>query len=65
MSPEFVKDLWLPNIYIYNMKSYSVLDVYSKLSGLWIDTNKMVLYSQAALISFVCPMNFKRFLLDE
>ena len=38
MSPEFVKDLWLPNIYIYNMKSYSVLDVYSKLSGLWIDS---------------------------
>ena len=65
MSPEFVKDLWLPNIYIYNMKSYSVLDVYSKLSGLWIDTNKSVLYSQAAQISFVCPMNFKRFPLDE
>eukprot|EP00091_Calanus_sinicus_P005152 TRINITY_DN15538_c0_g1_i1.p1 TRINITY_DN15538_c0_g1~~TRINITY_DN15538_c0_g1_i1.p1 ORF type:complete len:294 (-),score=61.59 TRINITY_DN15538_c0_g1_i1:84-872(-) len=47
------------------MKSFSVLDVYSKLSGIWIDSNKSVLYSQAVQISFVCPMNFKRFPLDK
>ena len=35
-----------------------VIDVLSKLSGLWIDTDKNVLYSQATLIKIMCPMRF-------
>ena len=50
MNLEFVKDLWLPNIFIYNLKTYKVIDVLSKLAGLWIDTNKFILYSQATHI---------------
>ena len=50
MNLEFVKDLWLPNIFIYNLKTYKVIDVLSKLAGLWIDTNKKILYSQATHI---------------
>merc|ERR1712004_341183 len=65
MNLEFVKDLWLPNIFIYNIKSYKVIDVLSKLAGLWIDTEKKVLYSQATHISFICPMSFDKFPLDE
>jgi hypothetical protein len=33
-----------------------VIDVLSKMAGLWIDTNKTVLYSQATHITFICPM---------
>jgi len=62
---EFVKDLWLPNIFIYNLKTYKVIDVLSKLAGLWIDTDKKVLYSQATHISFICPMSFDKFPLDQ
>ena len=65
MNLEFVKDLWLPNIFIYNLKTYKVIDVLSKLAGLWIDTNKQILYSQATHISFICPMSFDKFPLDE
>ena len=65
MNLEFVKDLWLPNIFIYNLKTYKVIYVLSKLAGLWIDTNKSVLYSQATHISFICPMSFDKFPLDE
>ena len=67
MNLEFVKDLWMPNIFIYNLKTYKVImmirrpggycdvclqviDVLSKLAGLWIDTNKLILYSQATHI---------------
>ena len=66
MNLEFVKDLWLPNIFIYNLKTYKVriiviqlfnidatlkvIDVLSKLAGLWINTNKLILYSQATHI---------------
>ena len=52
MNLEFVKDLWLPNIFIYNLKTYKVIDVLSKLAGLWIDTKKLILYSQATHIRY-------------
>ena len=61
MNLEFVKDLWLPNIFIYNLKTFKVVDVLSKLAGLWIDTDKNVLYSQAPHITFICPMRFDKF----
>lgn len=50
MNLEFVKDLWLPNIFIYNLKTYKVIDVLSKLAGLWIYSNRDILYSQATHI---------------
>jgi hypothetical protein len=43
---EFVKDLWVPNIFIYNLKTYKVMDVLNKLAGLWIGADFSVLYSQ-------------------
>ena len=64
MSLEFIKDLWVPNIFVYNLKTYKVIDVLSKLAGLWIDTDKNVLYSQATHITFICPMRFDKFPLD-
>ena len=64
MNLEFIKDLWMPNIFIYNLKTYKVIDVLSKLAGLWIDTEKNVLYSQATHITFICPMRFDKFPLD-
>ena len=38
------------------MWTVQVIDVLSKMAGLWIDTNKTVLYSQATHITFICPM---------
>ena len=64
MNLEFVKDLWLPNIFIYNLKTYKVIDVLSKLAGLWVSGDKIVLYSQATHITFICPMRFDKFPLD-
>ena len=65
MNLEFIKDLWVPNIFIYNLKTYKVIDVLSKLAGLWIDTEKKVLYSQATHITFICPMRFDKFPMDK
>ena len=31
---ELIKNLWLPNIFIYNLKSFKTIDVLSKLAGL-------------------------------
>ena len=64
MNLEFVKDLWLPNIFIYNLKTYKVIDVLNKLAGLWISATHVVFYSQATHITFICPMRFDKFPLD-
>ena len=64
MSLEFINALWVPNIFIYNLKTYKVITVLSKLAGLWIDTDKKVLYSQSTHITFICPMRFDKFPLD-
>lgn len=63
-SEEIVADLWMPNIFIYSLKSFSVTSVFSSLSGIWIDSNKAVLYSKASHISFFCPMTFAKFPFD-
>ena len=61
---EMAKDLWLPNIYIYNLKTYKVMDVLSKLSGLWIGADYKIMFSQSTHITFICPMHFDKFPLD-
>ena len=64
MNLEMIKYLWLPNILIYNLKTYKVMDVLSKLAGLWIAADYNLLYSQATHITFICPMHFDKFPLD-
>ena len=64
MNLEMIKDLWLPNILIYNLKTFKVMDVLSKLAGLWISADYTVLYSTATHITFICPMHFDKFPLD-
>ena len=64
MNLEMVKDLWLPNIFIYNLKTYKVMDVLNKLAGLWIQADYKVMFSQATHITFICPMHFDKFPLD-
>ena len=61
---ELIKSLWIPNIFICNLKTFQTIDVLSKLSGLWIDARKRVYYSQATSITFICPMVFDAFPLD-
>ena len=41
---ELIHDLWVPNIFIYNLKTFRVIDVLSKLAGLWINSGKKIYY---------------------
>jgi len=61
---ELVNQLWLPNIFIYNLKTFKVVEVLSKHAGLWITRDKEIMYSQATHINFICPMRFDNFPLD-
>ena len=59
---ELIHDLWVPNIYIYNLKSFKVIDVLSKLAGLWINNKKEVYYRYYRLIKnmFFSTQTFQR-----
>ena len=41
-----------------------VIDVLSKLAGLWVTAKNEIMYSQASQITFICPMIFNYFPLD-
>jgi len=65
VSLEFLNDLWIPNVFIYNLKSFSSLQVLKRLAGVWIIDGKDVFYNQFAQVTFLCPMRFERYPLDE
>ncbi len=60
-----VDELWLPNIFIYNLEKYEVSSVLRRLAGVWMNTGHEVLYSQATRITVVCNMRFHKFPLDS
>ena len=60
----FVKESWLPNVFIYDLRSFKVTEVLNKMSGVWISRDKYVLYSQAAKMTIMCPLEFSRFPFD-
>jgi len=64
MSKEVLNDLWIPNIFIYNLKTYKVINVLNRIEGVWIATDKNVMFSQATHITFFCPMTFNKFPFD-
>ena len=41
-----------------------MIDVLSKLAGLWVNGKNEIMYSQASQITFICPMIFNYFPLD-
>ncbi|XP_023327258.1 glycine receptor subunit alpha-2 [Eurytemora carolleeae] len=60
----FIKEFWLPDAEILNLKEFKTLDVLSKLEGLWLNTDLEIMYAVATRITFICPMTFNSFPLD-
>ena len=64
MDVSFIKEFWLPDAEILNLKEFRTLDVLSKLEGLWLNRNFEIMYAVATRITFICPMTFNSFPLD-
>ncbi len=62
---QFLDHLWVPNIFIYNLRSFTALNVLQKLAGVWFLGTDKVYYNQATAITFLCPMRFDFFPLDQ
>ena len=61
---ELIDDIWKPNVFIYDLNSFEVTEVLGKSSGVWVDEEKNVLYSQAVRMKVFCLMDFGRFPFD-
>ena len=62
---DFIKELWLPDLEIYDIKEFKRQHILSKLQGLWISRNSRIYYSMAAMMTFNCPMAFDNYPLDR
>jgi len=61
---DFLRKLWVPKLFVYNLKKFEVVDVISKLDDLWVYKHSSVFYSQLAYMTFLCPMQFNNFPFD-
>ena len=43
----FIKEFWLPDAEILNLKEFKTLDVLSKLEGLWLNGKFEIMYAVA------------------
>ena len=60
----FFEHLWVPDIYIYDLKSIRSYKIFTDFAGLWVVNGSQILYSHESHISFYCPMRFERYPLD-
>ena len=61
---QFMENLWVPNIFIYDLRTFTALNVLKKLAGVWIIEGNQVYFSQATVVTFSCPMRFDLYPLD-
>ena len=64
VNAKIIEDVWLPNVYIYNLETFEVVEVLSPMSGVWVGADKTLLYSQAARVTLYCQMDFAWFPFD-
>ena len=43
---DFMKYLWVPNVFVYNLVSFRTLDCLKKLAGLWVVSGQTLFYNQ-------------------
>ena len=49
---QFLNHLWVPNIFIYDLRSFAALNVLKKLAGVWIVEGKEIYYNQVSPTSW-------------
>jgi len=62
---DFMRHLWVPNVFVYNLVQFTAVDCLDKLAGLWILKENELFFNQYSQVTFMCPMRFDRFPLDE
>ncbi len=51
---DFMKNLWVPNVFVYNLVSFDALECLKKLAGLWIVKDRTFFYNQVSTFKPGC-----------
>ena len=43
---DFMRHLWVPNVFVYNLVSFVAVDCLEKLAGLWVLKDNILFYNQ-------------------
>jgi len=62
---DFVENLWLPNIFIYDLKEFKAIHVLHKLAALYVVKEGELFYQQSTHVTFLCAMRFESYPLDS
>jgi len=62
---DFVNNLWLPNVFIYDLKEFKTIHVLHKLAALFVVKEGEVFYQQSTHVTFLCAMRFEDYPLDS
>jgi len=62
---DFSKHIWLPNIFIYDLKDFKVIKVLNELAALYVVAEGEIFLQQATHVSFLCAMRYESYPLDE
>ena len=49
----FMKNLWVPNVFVYNLVSFHALECLEKLAGLWIVSEQTLFYNQVPTTEYI------------
>ena len=55
----FLNQLWVPNIFIYDLRAFTALNVLKKLAGVWIIEGRQIYYNQVSTVSLILLLNQK------
>ena len=61
LDPNFMRFLWVPNIFVYNLDTFDAMFSLQKLSGLWIIEKQDIFYNQVNFLSFESIYNGSRY----
>ena len=63
-STNFVRDLWLPDIQIANLKQFQRRNIITDVAGLIFFQDRHILYTVSTEAVISCPMKFNAYPLD-
>ena len=64
-STNFIPEMWVPDIQIFNCKQFYKRQIVTDVAGLIFFKNKTVLYTVSAEVIISCPMKFSAYPLDQ
>ena len=64
MDVSLLKYIWVPDVYIYNLRDLTIPSLYGPFGGLWVSNETYVWMSNELHLKLSCPMKFDLYPMD-